>query len=378
MKFFHLADLHIGKSVHDMPMLKEQRHVLLQVLSLADEREVDAVILAGDLYDRAVPSAEAVELFDDFLTGLAERNLPVLAIAGNHDSPERIAFGGRIFRDKKIYLEGTYQGKIPRVELWDDLGRVNVWLMPFLRPASVRPYAPEKEIRTYEEAVRTVLSREEIDPSERNVLVAHQLVIGSGEPERSDSESISVGGQESIPYTVFDRFDYVALGHLHGPQAAGREAVRYGGSPLKYSFSEVRQNKGLTVVELREKGKLHLTHLPLTPLHEMREIRGPIDALTSPEVVDGAPAEDYIRAVLTDDEELVDAVGRMRSVYPNLLRLDFENRRTKGGGILKQPSAESRKPPEELFAEFYEWQQNLPLDGEKRELIRRLLEEECR
>ena len=378
MKFFHLADLHIGKSVHDMPMLKEQRHVLLQVLSLADETEVDAVILAGDLYDRAVPSAEAVELFDDFLTGLAERNLPVLAIAGNHDSPERIAFGGRIFRDKKIYLEGTYQGKLPRVELWDDLGRVNIWLMPFLRPASVRPYVPEKEIRTYEEAVRTVLSREEIDPSERNILVAHQLVIGSGEPERSDSESISVGSQESIPYTVFDRFDYVALGHLHGPQAAGREAVRYGGSPLKYSFSEVRQHKGLTMAELREKGSLHLTHLPLTPLHEMREIRGPIDALTSPEVVDGAPAEDYIRAVLTDDEELVDAVGRMRSVYPNLLRLDFENRRTKGGVTLKQPSAESRKPPEELFAEFYEWQQNLPLDGEKRELIRRLLEEECR
>lgn len=370
MKFLHLADLHLGRRIGEIDLLEDQRHILTQILEIADREKPDAVLIAGDVYDRGLPSAEAVTLLDDFLTALSVRRLFTCLVCGNHDSPERLNFGGRIFSRAGIHIAGVFDGALHREMFSDEYGGVSVWMLPFVKPALVQPYCRES-IDTYDAAVRAVVGAAGVDAGQRNILVAHQFVTaGALSPERCDSETIAVGGVDQVDVSAFNDFDYVALGHLHGPQRIGRDAVRYAGSPLKYSFSESRQHKSVTVVELHEKGSLTLRQIPLTPLHEMRVIKGPLEALLAEGARDKTDAADYIHAVLTDEGELFDAVGQLRQVYPNLLGLELSNSRTATAPSATAASGDvARKTPMELFEEFYQNQNGAAMTGDERRVM---------
>lgn len=377
MKLLHLSDLHIGKRVCEISLLDDQRAILEQILRIAQDVRPDAVLIAGDLYDRNIPPGEAVTLLDDFLTELAGQEIPVFAISGNHDSPERLAFGSRIMQKNNVTIAGIFQGTMPHYVLTDRYGPVHIYLLPFLHPAAVQRFFDNDRVDSYDSAVRAAIGTVSLSPHERNVLVAHQFVVsGSAEPDRCDSETISVGGLDSVDVSAFDGFDYVALGHLHGPQQIGRPSVRYAGSPLKYSFSEARQKKSVTMVELFEKGNLELTQIPLTPLRDMREIRGPIAELTAPENQEGTNREDYIRAILTDEKEIADAAGKLRAVYPNLMRIDFENSRTISDNTGTAASGNpSSRTPMELFEEFYRDFCGTSMSEQERKIIEKVIEE---
>ncbi|MBE5967273.1 MAG: exonuclease SbcCD subunit D [Lachnospiraceae bacterium] len=377
MKLLHTSDLHIGKRVNEYSMIEDQEYILNEMLKIVDEQKPQGILLAGDIYDKGIPCVEGVNQFDWFLTELHKRGLIVCMVSGNHDSSERIDFGGRIMEENQIHIAGAFRGKLEKVTLADEHGPINIYLMPFVKPAMVRRYYPEIEIDTYQEAVEAILGSADISCDERNILVAHQFITSGGsEPERSDSESISLGGLDNIDASVFDAFDYVALGHIHGPQRIGKDTIRYAGSPLKYSFSEARQIKSITMVEMGAKGEVHYEKLPLVPMRDMREIKGPIAALTDPFVYSKANTLDYIHATLTDEEEIYDAIGKLRSVYPNIMRLDFENSRSVWNSDAKLAAADvEEKSAMELFEEFYENQNNVMLPDRQRAIIQDLFEE---
>ncbi len=377
MKLLHTSDLHIGKRVNEFSMIEDQEYILNEMLKIADLHKPQGILIAGDIYDKGIPCVEAVNLFDWFLTELHKRKLSVFLVSGNHDSSERLNFGGRILEENQIHIAGSFHGKLEKVILADENGPVNIYLMPFVKPVMVRRYYPETEIETYQEAVEAILASADINDRERNILVAHQFITsGSSEPERSDSEAVSLGGLDNIDASVFEVFDYVALGHIHGPQRIGRETIRYAGSPLKYSFSEARQIKSVTMVEMGAKGEVRYEKIPLTPIRDMREIKGPIAALTDPKIYSKANTLDYIHATLTDEEEVYDAIGKLRSVYPNIMRLDFENSRSIWNTDAKLAAADvDEKSAMELFAEFYESQNNVALPDKQRLIMENLFEE---
>ncbi len=377
MKLLHLADLHIGKRVYEYSMLEEQKQALSQALCMAREYAVDAVLVAGDVYDKTIPSVEGVRLFDTFLTALKAEKIPVLIISGNHDSAERLSFGRHLFENADIYMSGTYEEEVQKVTLSDEHGEADIYLLPFLKPQQMELLEGEEKPEDYTEAVQLVLKRLEIDKTKRNVLLAHQFVGGgSREPERADSETQSVGGVDMVDYRVFDDFDYVALGHLHGAQHVGRETVRYAGSPVKYSFSEVRQVKSATLVTLGEKGhEVAIEKLPFTPVHDMREIRGTLQQLTNPELLAETDVQDYMHVTLTDEEEIYDVLGKLRSVYPNLMVLDFDNARTRAEGVaMLAGEAVREKTTMELFREFFEKQTETQLNPTQEQLILDIIE----
>ncbi|MBO5351772.1 MAG: exonuclease SbcCD subunit D [Lachnospiraceae bacterium] len=377
MKLLHLADLHIGKRVYEYSMLEEQKQALSQALSMAEEHAVDAVLIAGDVYDKSVPVIEGVKLLDTFLSELKEEKIPVFLISGNHDSAERLAFGRQLFTDAGVYLSGTYEDSVQKVTLTDEYGDVDLYLLPFLKPQQVELLEGEEKPEDYTEAVQLVLNRLEIDKTKRNVLLAHQFVGGgSREPERTDSETQSVGGLDMVDYRVFDDFDYVALGHLHGAQHVGRETVRYAGSPVKYSFSEVRQVKSATLVTLGEKGcEVVIEKLPFTPVHDMREIRGTLRQLTNAELLAETDVQDYMHITLTDEEEIYDVLGKLRAVYPNMMVLDFDNARTRAeGAAMLAGEAIREKTTMELFREFFEKQTETKLNSTQEQLILDIIE----
>lgn len=376
MKLMHLGDLHIGRRIGEFDLIEDQHYILHEILKIADEEKPDGVLIAGDVYDKSLPSVEAVELFDEFLTGLAARGLPVYMISGNHDSPERLGFGSKILSRNNIHIAGVFEGSLQKESAEDEYGPVNIWLLPYLKPALVRPYFKETVIESYDDAVRAVVNAAKVDKFARNVLVAHQFVTFMGrEPERSESESISVGGLDNVDTSAFDPFDYVALGHLHGPQRVGRDSIRYCGSPLKYSFSEARQHKSVTIVELRAEGEVEIRAIPLTALRDMRQIRGPIDAVIEAAQND-EHKQDYIHATLTDEDELFDALGRLRAVYPNLMELDFENTRTTAAPSKTAAGGDvARKNPMTLFEEFYENQNGMELTEEEWKIMLELFEQ---
>ena len=314
MKFLHLADLHLGKRVNGFSMLEDQAHILRQILAILDDEQPDGVLIAGDVYDKSVPSVEAVELLDGFLTELRARGVPVLLISGNHDSPERLAFGGRVMDSCGIHISPVYDGALAPVTLHDEFGPVHVWLLPFVKPAHVRRWFPDADVESYTDAVAEAVAHMDIDTAARNVLVTHQFVTGG---TRSGSEELSVGGTDNVDSRVFAPFDYVALGHLHGAQHIGRETIRYAGSPLKYSFSEARQHKSVTVVTLGEKGDVQVRTAALTPLRELREIRGSYDELTARSFYEHTTyRSDYLHLILTDEQDVFDAMSRLRTIYP--------------------------------------------------------------
>lgn len=373
MKFLHLADLHLGKRVNGFSMLEDQAHILRQILAILDDERPDGVLIAGDVYDKSVPSVEAVELLDGFLTELRARGVPVLLISGNHDSPERLAFGGRVMDSCGIHISPVYDGALAPVTLQDAFGPVHVWLLPFVKPAHVRRWFPDADIESYTDAVAEAIAHMDIDTAARNVLVTHQFVTGGA---RSGSEELSVGGTDNVDSGVFAPFDYVALGHLHGAQHIGRETIRYAGSPLKYSFSEARQHKSVTVVTLGEKGDVQVRTVALTPLRELREIRGSYDELTARSFYEHTTyRSDYLHLILTDEQDVFDAMSRLRTIYPYLMTLDYDNARTRAAGGMSVPAETERRTPLELFEALYQRQNHRPMSEVQRAYIAQLMEQ---
>lgn len=373
MKFLHLADLHLGKRVNGFSMLEDQAHILRQILAILDDEQPDGVLIAGDVYDKSVPTVEAVELLDGFLTELRTRGVPVLLISGNHDSPERLAFGGRVMDSCGIHISPVYDGALAPVTLHDEFGPVHVWLLPFVKPAHARRWFPDADIESYTDAVAEAVAHMDIDTAARNVLVTHQFVTGG---TRSGSEELSVGGTDNVDSGVFAPFDYVALGHLHGAQHIGRETIRYAGSPLKYSFSEARQHKSVTVVTLGEKGDVQVRTVALTPLRELREIRGSYDELTARSFYEHTTyRSDYLHLILTDEQDVFDAMSRLRTIYPYLMTLDYDNARTRAAGGMSVPAETERRTPLELFEALYQRQNHRPMSEVQREYIAQLMEQ---
>lgn len=362
----HLSDLHLGKRVNEFSMIEDQKYILEQILSLLDREAADAVLMAGDIYDKPVPPAEAVQLFDRFLTELADREIPIFAVSGNHDSAERLSFGSRIMSGQNVFISPVYDGSTARFTLTDDWGEVCVHLLPFIRPSAVRRAFEKEEIHTYQEAVQTAVEQIRLDTEVRNLLVAHQFVTGAS---RCESEEITVGGIDNVDAAVFDSFDYVALGHIHSPQHIGRKEVRYCGTPLKYSFSEADQEKSVTVAELREKGNVSVTVYPLRPLRDMRKIRGTYLEVTARSFYQNMNTEDYLHITLTDEDDIPDAMQKLRVIYPNVMRLEYDNRRTREEQDIKITEETVQKSDLELFEEFYELQNNQPMTDEQRAFV---------
>ena len=376
LKVLHLSDLHLGKRLNGFSMLEDQEYILEQILRITYEEQPQAVIIAGDVYDKAVPPAEAVRLLDDFLVRLSETGAAVMMISGNHDSADRLAFGGRLLSRSGVYLSGVYSGQTPPVTLQDEYGPVHFFLLPFVRPSDVRRYDPEAQTGSYTEALRSAVEAMSIDSAERNVLAAHQFVTGA---VAGDSEELSVGGLDNVDGAVFDCFDYTALGHIHGPQNIGSERLRYCGTPLKYSFSEASQTKSVTVVELLEKKPgekcgIRISTRPLVPLRDLVEIKGLYDELVSKDFYSKLNTEDYYHVTLTDEEDVLDAMGKMRTIYKNIMLLDYDNTRTRSSGQLSAAADMEQKTPVQLFEEFYEQVNGRAMSQEQQEMSRRMIE----
>ena len=371
MKIMHLSDLHIGKKVNEYSMLQDQIYILKEILRIIDNEKLETVIIAGDVYDRSLPPNEALELFDEFLYQLSSRNVNVFVISGNHDSPERISYGGRMMTENKIFLSPVYDGNVKPISLNDDYGEVNFYLLPFIRPADIRRYFPDENIENYTDAVKVAIDNMNVDFSERNILITHQFVTGA---ELSESEDIIVGGTDNVSGEVFDGFDYVALGHIHREQTVGKDNIRYCGTPLKYSFSEAKHIKSVTILDFKDKENIEYSKIPLTPLRDMREIRGTYDELTLKSNYENTNVDDYLHITLTDEEDIPDAIGKLRSIYPNIMKLDYDNLRTRGSGIVDAIENIESKSPFELFADLFKQQNNQDMSEEQEEIMRNLID----
>ena len=371
MKLIHLSDLHLGKRLNEFSLGEDQEYILNQILQIVEAEQPDAVVIAGDVYDKAIPSVEAVSLFDEFLVRLAALHIHIFVISGNHDSPERIAFGSRLLEETGIHLSPVYGGSVESVTLEDAFGPVDFYLLPFVKPIHVRRFFPEDPTDTYTQALSTAVGHMNLDEHRRNVLVTHQFVTGAS---RSDSEEISVGGADNVDSAVFDAFDYVAQGHIHSPQHCGSEKIRYCGTPLKYSFSEAKDTKSVTVAELKEKGNLVIRTVPLKPLRELVELRGTFGELTDRHFYENTTwTRDYVRLTLTDEEDIPDAVGKLRLIYRNLMKLDYDNARTRSNAEIAGAPAQDSRSPLELFADFYELQNNRPMTAEQLVFLEELI-----
>ena len=372
MKLIHLSDLHLGKKVNEFSMIEDQKYILTKIINIIDEEKPDGVIIAGDIYDKSVPSTEAVALLDDFLVKLSKRNLQVFIISGNHDSPERLAFANRLLGTKGVHISSAYDGKVEAVELEDEYGKLYIYLLPFIKPAHVKRHFPDAEIVTYTDAISYAIENMNVDKSKRNILVTHQFVTGA---ERSDSEEISVGGLDNVDAIAFKGFDYVALGHIHAPQNVGKDYIRYCGTPLKYSFSESKHIKSVTVINMEEKGLVDVSTRPLEPVRDMVEIKGMYEDLTLRDFYkDTTYQEDYVHITLTDEEDIPDAISKLRTIYHNLMRLDYDNQRTRNSSMLTKIQEMEKYSPLELFEDFYEKQNGKGMSEEQKALVKNHIE----
>ena len=373
LKFLHLSDLHLGKRVNEFSLIEDQEFILTKILNIIDEQKTDGVIIAGDVYDKSVPSAEAVELFDDFLVRLSKLDQKVFVISGNHDSAERIAFGGRIMNKGGIYVSPVYSGEVNPITLLDEFGEINLYMLPFIKPSHVKRFYTESEISSYTDALEIAIDSMNIDKSKRNILVTHQFVTGAS---RTESEDISVGGSDNVDASVFKDFDYVALGHIHRSQKCGSEYIRYCGTPLKYSFSEANDKKTVTVLDIRGKGDIRLDFIPLIPKRDMVEIKGSYEDLTLKSFWENTTYnEDYMHITLTDEEDIPDALTKLRVIYKNIMKLDYDNKRTRTMHEIGGAENVKAKSPFEHFNEFYELQNGQPLSEEQESFMRDIIEQ---
>ena len=371
MKFIHISDLHIGKKLNEFSLAEDQRHILGEILKIADTERPDCVFIAGDIYDKSMPSGEAVEMFDAFLYELTLLNTNIFIISGNHDSPERISFGARLMQSSRVFIAPVYDGTVYKHSLKDSFGLINIYLLPFVTPRQVRRFY-DAETESYNDAVKTAISEIPDDESERNVILTHQFVTGA---VQSDSEDISVGGTDNIDASLFDKFDYVALGHIHRPQSVLRDTVRYCGTPLKYSFSEASHQKSVTLGLMNEKGNIALSYIPLTPLHDMREIRGTYEEVTDKRNYGDLPTDDYIHITLTDEFDVPDALFKLRTIYPNLMKLDYDNKRTQSSGELTLDDTVERRSPLQIFCDFYKQRMGNDMNDTQRNFCEKIMTE---
>ena len=371
MRFIHLSDLHIGKRVNEFSMIEDQKYILNQVLETIDEIKPDAVIIAGDVYDKSMPSEEAVRLLNEFICELAKKDAKTFIISGNHDSAERLAFASDLISNSGIYISPVYNGEIAKYTLSDEYGEVDIYLLPFVKPGNVRRYYPDVEIESYTDAIACIIDNLNLDKTKRNVIVAHQFVTGAN---RSESEDISVGGTDNVDVRVFDDFDYVALGHIHGAQKMTRETVRYSGTPLKYSFSEANHHKSITIVDMYEKDNVEISTKDFVPLHDMRIIKGTYNEITHRANYEKTNTNDYIQVILTDEEDVADAISRLRTIYPNIMQLKYDNKRTRENIEVGSANDIENKRPIELFDELYLKQNNQSMSDEQREYVSKLIE----
>lgn len=375
MKLFHISDLHIGKKVNGFSMIEDQRYILTEIIQMIEEERPDVLLISGDVYDVKQPSAEAVALLDDFLKKLAKEHADIgmdtCIISGNHDSAERLAYASSIIDMSGIHISPVYDGKVSAFRKSDEYGEVSFYLLPFLRPADVKRYFPDEDINSYDDAIHTVVSDLNVDTSKRNVILSHQFVTGA---KRSESEEVIVGGLDNISALNYDDFDYAALGHIHGPQKTGRDTVRYSGTPLKYSFSEEHDKKSVVEVDLLEKGNVSISLHELTPKHDMRVIRGRYDDLMNRENYKDTDTDDYVKIVLTDEEDIPSAIEKLRVVYPNIMQLEYDNKRTRTAQTIEGDAKVDEKSPQQLFEEFYELQNNQSMKDEQKEYVSSLIE----
>lgn len=391
MKFAHISDLHLGKRVHQFSMIEEQKYILDKIVEMVIQERVEGVFIAGDVYDKIYPSAEAVALFDSFLVKLAKEDIKVFVISGNHDSPERIAFLGQLTQKAGVYLSPVYDGEVKKVSLEDEFGPINIYLLPFIKPVHVRHFYPDESINNYTDAMNVVVEHMQLNLQERNILLAHQFVTGA---MRSDSEEISVGGLDNVEVSAFADFDYVALGHIHRPQKMGSERVRYSGTPLKYSFSECQDKKTLTILEIKDKkytatgekaesvkengegllAEMEIKTIPLTPLHDMVKIKGTFMEVMNPMNYPGMDENSYLHITLTDEADVPEAFRRLSQVYPNLMQMEYDNTRTRQKRELQASVEVAKKNPIELFASLYETMNNQPMSEEQQEYIQKKID----
>lgn len=377
MKFLHLGDLHLGKSLGDFDLIRDQKFILDQILEIVKNQSIDGVLIAGDVYDRAVPSEAATKLLDYFLSSLAEAGIMTFVISGNHDSDERLHYGSDLFEKNRIYISAKYEGTLYKKTVTDDYGEIDVYLLPFVKASQVKHFLPDAKIENYDDAVRAVLEQAQVDATRRNVIVAHQFVTGSSEdPVISGSEGVgvqSVGLVEKIGYDCFKDFDYVALGHIHSPQKIGREEVRYSGSPLKYSLSEVANDKSVPVITMEEKGKTSIELIPLKPVRDMRHIKGELKQLLKKENV--TDTEDFIYATLTDEDIVNDAMGIFQQIYLNTVKIDYDNSHTKELEQVDISKIAENRSFEELITDFYSKIYGCEISEEEMDIMRMVARE---
>ena len=372
MRFLHISDLHLGKRVYEYSMLEEQKNALWQVLSIVDEKNIEGLFIAGDIYDKSIPTIEAIELFDSFLVELSNRNIDVYIISGNHDSPERVGFGADFFKSKRIYISKAYDGNIQYVDKEDLYGKIRIHLIPFLKPTNVRRFHQETEIADYNSAIRTVVEDIKLCEDGRNVVLVHQFITGA---VRSQSEESFLGGMDNIEYDLFDEFDYVALGHIHKSQAMGRQQVRYSGALVKYALDEINQVKSMTLVEIKGKGEVEIETIPIKPIHDMRRIEGTYMELTDRNNYVNTKVDDYLHVVLKDEEDVPDALRKLRVIYPNILKLEYDNTRTRLKNSVIEGKGVRRKEPMEYIEELFRKQNNEDMTSEQATVLKNIMED---
>jgi len=377
MKFIHLGDLHIGRSIGEFNLIDDQRYILDQIIELTDKESVDAVLIAGDVYDKSVPSEEAVGLFDYFLCKLSKMGKKTFVISGNHDSDERLNFGSSLFADNDLYISAKFGGELYKKTVEDEYGSINIYMLPFVKASQVKYFYPEEEIDNYDKAVKVIINSANIDKNARNILIAHQFVIGQGEePTLSGSENLSVknvGNVEKIGTDCFEMFDYVALGHIHSPQRIGRDTIRYSGSPLKYSLSEVNNKKSVPIIEVKNKGNIEIDFIPLIPMRDMRHIKGNLKQLLAPENIENP--DDYIYVTLTDEDIQDDAMAIFQQHYPNTISIDYDNSHTRELEQGDVHGASENKSFEQLISDFYEMIYGCEIDEEEMKVMKEVARE---
>lgn len=379
MKILHLADLHLGKRVNEMSMIEDQKYILDQIITLIKEESVGIVLLCGDIYDKSIPTIEAIHLLDEFLDQLSKMAIKVLMISGNHDSIDRLSFGKSLFTRSNLYIASQFENEIEKITVKENGITVNFYMLPFVKSAYIS-HICQLQTDSYEECFRYLIEHTKIDEEETNILLSHQFVTANKKnPELSDSETSSLGGIDNIDFHIFDPFDYVALGHIHKPQAMGREMVRYAGSILKYSFSEIHMDKKATILTIDAKKEISLSFHPLKPLRDMREIECSLEELLKKQCEIGKQ-EDYMHVILTDEEQILDAIGKVRTIYPNVMQISFKNRRHMKqleSAQIKEDQI-SDQSPAELFEQFYKMQNHIDLDEKRLQLVLSVFEEVIR
>ncbi len=376
MKILHLADLHLGKVIQEQSLLEDQKYMLNEIIKKLQEENVETILISGDVYDRSIPQTDAIDLLDYFLNILIkDLKKQVFIISGNHDSKERLGFGNKIFENDGLFISSKYEGKIKKVELQDEYGKLNIYMLPFIKPIEVKKYFNDESL-SYDETIKKIIEKEDIDESQRNIILTHQFVTAIGEEvERTESEVLTLGGTDNVDISNYNKFDYVAIGHVHRPQRIGRDTARYAGTMLKYSFSEVNHKKTMPIIDFKEKGNIDIKLVELKPLRDMREIKGPIEKLI--ENYEEENGKDYIRAIITNEEPVYDAIGQLRRIYPNVLKLEVQNSKILSNIEFKTENLQKVKSKSEveLFNEFYKFQNNIELNEEQINLIQEIVKE---